>query len=150
MSLARADRLGGLIGRAVVRLPPGCGTDYVGPWSCDDSADGARACAWAFDLAADADAALLVMTGGVLPSAEMLGLLLEAFDLDPLFGFAVPRFVSAESHRLVLSRPFGPSAEAAPLRVLASLPDYQVTTECVAPLFSDSARSGGQSRDPRF
>jgi glycosyltransferase involved in cell wall biosynthesis len=135
VSLARADRLGALIGRAVVRLPPGSGTDFTGSWSCDDSADGARACAWAFDLAVEVDAALLVMTGGVLPSAEMVSLLLEAFDLDPLFGFAVPRIVSAETHRLLLSRPFGPSTDTAPLCVLASLPDYQVTTECVAPLF---------------
>ena len=108
--------------------------DYDGPWSLVDSEDGYRACRWAFDLAASADAALLVVAGGALPSAEMVSHLLEAFELDPLFGVAVPRFACHETGRLRLHCQFGPSTDTAPLRVLASLPDYQVVTECAAPV----------------
>lgn len=132
--LGRADRLGRLVARAIVLLPTGCAVEYDGPWSLVDSSEGPRACAWAFDLAAGADAALLIVGGGAMPSGEMVSQLLEAFELDPLFGMAVPRFVSAESGRLLLAKPFGPSADTAPLRVLAVLPDYQVITECAAPV----------------
>jgi glycosyltransferase involved in cell wall biosynthesis len=132
--LSRVDRLGLVAGRALVLLPAGCAVDDSGPWSVLSGHDGLNACQWAFEMAAQDDAALLVVAGGALPTAELVSLLLESADLDPLFGIAVPRFVNPSSGRLMLLNQFGPSPDTAPLRVLAALPDYQVVTECVAPV----------------
>lgn len=132
-ALGRADRLGALVPRAVVVAPPGLESATSGGWTVVAPTDDARAGAWAFDAAADIDGALLIVAAGARPTAECVGALVEALDLDPLFGTAVPRLVDPETARVCLPAAMGPTAETLPLRVLGSLPDYRVLAEHLAP-----------------
>ncbi|MGE0463062.1 MAG: glycosyltransferase [Vicinamibacterales bacterium] len=132
-ALARADRLGALVSRAVVVAPPALEGAASGSWTVVPTTGDARACAWAFDAAADIDGALLIVAAGALPTAECVGALMEALDLDPLFGTAVPRFVDPGTARVHAPSTMRPTGDTLPLRVLASLPDYRVLSEHLAP-----------------
>jgi glycosyltransferase involved in cell wall biosynthesis len=131
-ALARPDRLGGLVTRAVVHAP---GSTLPCPegWAHAGSVSAGQACAWAFDGAAAADLPLVIVAGGAQPSSEALATLAEALELDPLFGVAVPRFAEATSGRVTLHDPWSPGTETAPRRILASLTDYRIVSERVAP-----------------
>ena len=132
-TLGRADRLGAVVSRAVVVAPPGMESAAAGPWTVVPGADPARACAWAFDAAAEGDASLLVVSAGALPAAEAVGALAEALEVDPLFGTALPRLLDPGTSRLHLPAASGPTADTLPLHVLASLTDYRVLAEHLAP-----------------
>lgn len=131
--LGRADRLGAIVGRAVVVVPPGLEGAASGSWAVVPSTGDARACAWAFDAAADLEGAVLIVAAGALPTAECIGSLVEGLDVDPLFGTALPRLVDPETARVYLPAAMGPTEDMLPLRVLSSLPDYRVLAEHLAP-----------------
>src|SRR5262245_62790860 len=50
-----------------------------------------EACAHAMAAAADSGRPLLVLTGGIEPGCDTVGVLLGAFDDDPMIGFASAR-----------------------------------------------------------
>src|SRR5262249_24858532 len=54
------------------------------------------ACAHAMTAAADAGRPLLVLAGGIEPGRDAVGVLLAAFDDDPMIGFASPRLSGAD------------------------------------------------------
>ncbi|MDH4065249.1 MAG: hypothetical protein OEW19_12680, partial [Acidobacteriota bacterium] len=85
--------------------------------------------------AAQADVPLLVVMGPLCPARELVGALLEALDVDPLFGMAVPRVAAATGTGRVLSAPGWDTPEVTlPLRVLAHEPEYRVLADVTAPV----------------
>jgi len=132
-ALARPDHLGAVVARAIVVVPPGVESAANTAWAVVPAGDAARACAWAFDAAADVDGALLIVSAGARPAADAVSALWEALEVDPLFGIAVPRFADPGGGRLHLLADFGPVTHTAPLRVLTPLTDYRLLAEHLAP-----------------
>ena len=96
----------------------------------------ARACEQAFYQAADAGAHLLVVFDGARPTSDAMGSLAATLAIDPLFGIAHPRFSDAEGQRVSPSMESGGASRSDVARgVLAMLPDFYVTTECLSPCF---------------
>ena len=62
-----------------------------------------------------------------------VGALLEGLDQDPLFGVAIPRLSDGETGRILVTEAFGALLASIPRGVLASLTDYRVLTESLAP-----------------
>lgn len=94
---------------------------------------GARALAGAAARVTTSAGHLLVLLGHVLPDSAVIQGLLAAFDLDPLVGFAQPRFSDASGEG-VWSLPGGVGTEPVllPRRSLSALPDHYLTTERLA------------------
>jgi glycosyltransferase involved in cell wall biosynthesis len=96
----------------------------------------AQACEQAFYEAADAGAHLFVVFDGARPTSDAMGSLAATLAIDPLFGIAHPRFSDAEGQRVLPSMDSGGASRSDVARaVLATLPDYYVTTECLSPCF---------------
>jgi glycosyl transferase family 1 len=77
---------------------------------------------------------LLVVSVDTIPSLDCVGRLTEAFDLDPLIGFAVPRFATSDGESV-----FPLTADAEPLglptypwKVLSSLPGVYLCPEVLS------------------
>ncbi len=92
-----------------------------------------QAAQWAFDLAADADAALLILSGGVRPTAEAVGALQEGLLLDPLFGIAVPRVSVQGSGRVMSPKAWHGGGSLVPMSVLEEQAEFRVLPELLAP-----------------
>ncbi|HYD39854.1 MAG TPA: glycosyltransferase [Anaeromyxobacter sp.] len=92
---------------------------------------GARALAGASARVAASGGHLLVLLGAVLPGAAAVDALVDALALDPLVGFAQPRFAAASGDVWPLPGSADPLA-LLPRRVLPLLPDRYLTTERVA------------------
>lgn len=131
--LSRPDILGALVLRAIVHRTHQADDTLPAGWSDAGDASPEQACAWAFDTAADANLPLLIAAAGTTPAAESVCALVESLSLDPLCGFAMPRLANPETGRLVIPDALGPGPDTAPLRVLASLPDYRIVPERVSP-----------------
>jgi glycosyltransferase involved in cell wall biosynthesis len=132
--LSRPDVLGAFVTRAIVHRTHDSGEALPEGWSVAGDASPEQACAWAFDTAADANLPLLIAASGATPAAEAVCALVQSLNLDPLFGFAIPRLSDPDTGRLLIPDTFGPGTETAPLRVLASVPDYRILSERVSPL----------------
>ena len=79
---------------------------------------------------------LLVVFDGARPTSDAMGSLAAMFSIDPLFGIAHPRFSDAEGQRVSPSMESGGASRFDVARgVLATLPDFYVTTECLSPCF---------------
>jgi glycosyltransferase involved in cell wall biosynthesis len=133
-TLTRRDVLGACITRALVLVnTPEAGALHAPCGWRVTAAPPAQAGQWAFDMAADADAALLVVAGGVTPAAESIGALREALLLDPLFGIAVPRIGVSGSGRIVSPDSWHGGGSLVPVSVLAEQAEYRVLPEMLAP-----------------
>lgn len=94
-------------------------------------ASGARALGGASARVAASGGHLLVLLGAVLPDRAAVRALVAALALDPLVGFAQPRFAAASGD--VWPLPGSPDPLALlPRRVLPLLPDHYLTTERLA------------------
>jgi glycosyltransferase involved in cell wall biosynthesis len=91
---------------------------------------GGRALAAAAGHASCPGGHLVVLLGTVLPDSAVIQGLLSAFDLDPLVGFAQPRFSDATGEG-IWSLPGCAGAEPVlhPRRMLSVLPAHYLTTE---------------------
>ena len=130
---ARADRLGGIVTRAIVRLNSASDVTMPPGWTVVSGVSTTQACQWAFDIATNSNAHLLVLATGAYPRCEAIGALLEALSQDPLFGVGIPRFSDDQAGRILITEPFGTVLASIPRGVLASLTDYRVLTESLAP-----------------
>ena len=131
--LQRTDALGGLVERATVaaREP----LDLPKGWTGAPE-PATRMCERAFFDAACHGAHLLVVFDGARPASEAIGSLAATLAIDPLFGVVHPRFSHAEGRRVVPSMAGGKASRFDVAReVLATLPDFYVTTECLSPCF---------------
>src|SRR5262245_36618320 len=88
---ARPDRLGGIASRVIVHLNSPSDLNLPHGWTIVSGVSTTQACQWAFDIATDANAHLLLMAAGACAGGEAIGALLEGLDQDPLFGVAIPR-----------------------------------------------------------
>ena len=130
---ARADRLGGMVSRVIVLLKSPSDVNMPAGWTAVSDVSATQACQWAFDIATDADTNMLVLAAGGYPGCEAIGGLLEGLDRDPLFGVAIPRLSDGDTGRILVTETFGPALTSIPRHVLASLTDYRVVTERLAP-----------------
>jgi glycosyltransferase involved in cell wall biosynthesis len=131
--LKRIDALGGLVERATVAALEDLG--LPNRW-VRRPVTSVRACEQAFYEAADVGAHLLVVFDGARPTSDAMGSLAATLAIDPLFGIAHPRFSDAEGRRVAPSMESGGASQSDVARgVLAMLPDYYVTTECLSPCF---------------
>jgi glycosyltransferase involved in cell wall biosynthesis len=74
--------------------------------------------------AADVERPLLIVMGALEPSAEAVGVLLEALDSDPMIGFAVPRLGNARGDGIARLDAGGDRhIDELPRRLLAEIPD---------------------------
>jgi len=127
------DALGGLVERATVAAPEAFALPKR--W-IRRPITSARACEQAFYEAADVGAHLLVVFDGARPTSDAMGSLAATLAIDPLFGIAHPRFSDAEGQRVSPSMASGGASRPDVSRgVLATLPDFYVTTECLSPCF---------------
>src|SRR5688572_3066576 len=88
---ARADHLGGIVSRVIVRLNSASDVDMPLGWTVVSGVSTTQACQWAFDIATNSNAHLLVLAAGTYARCEAIGALVEGLDQDPLFGVAIPR-----------------------------------------------------------
>src|SRR4051812_47441941 len=130
---ARADSLGGIVSRAIVRLNSASDVTVPPGWTVVSGVSMTQACQWAFDIATSSNAHLLVLATGAYARCEAIGALIEGLDQDPLFGVALPRLSDDKNGRILITEPFGTVLTSIPRRVLASLTDYRVLTESLAP-----------------
>jgi len=131
--LQRPDALGGLVERATVATPKPL--DLPKGWA-GAPGPATRMCERAFFDAACHSAHLLVVFDGARPVSEAIGSLAAALAIDPLFGVVHPRFSRAEGRRVMPSMAGGKASRFDVARdVLATLPDFYVTTECLSPCF---------------
>ena len=130
---ARADRLGGIVSRVIVHLNSPSNVNMPPGWTVASGVSTLQACQWAFDIATNANAHLLILTAGAYARCEAIGALVEGLDQDPLFGVAIPRLSDEETGRILVTEPFGALLTSIPRRALASLTDYRVLTESLAP-----------------
>ena len=130
---ARADRLGGIVSRVIVHLNSASDVNMPPGWTVVSGVSTTQACQWAFDIAAHANTHLLVLAAGAYAGCEAIGALLEGLDQDPLFGVAIPRLSDGETGRILVTEALGAPLASIPRRVLASLTDYRVLTESLAP-----------------
>ena len=130
---ARADRLGGIVSRVIVHQNPVSDVNMPPGWTAVSGVSRTQACQWAFDIATDSNAHLLVLAAGACAGCEAIGALIEGVDQDPLFGVAIPRLSDGETGRVLVAEAFGTVLASIPRRVLASLTDYRVLTESLAP-----------------
>jgi glycosyltransferase involved in cell wall biosynthesis len=129
--LTRIDALGGIVERATVAAPEEL--TLPNAWVRRRIPD---ACGRAFYDAADAGAHLLVVFDGARPTSDAIARLVATLALDPLFGFAHPRFSDDEGRRILPSMISDGALRSNVARaVLAMVPDYYVTTECLSPCF---------------
>ena len=131
--LQRPDALGGLVERATVatREPLDLPKGWAGA-----AEPATRMCERAFFDAACHGAHLLVVFDGARPASEAIASLAATLAIDPLFGVVHPRFSHAEGRRVVPSMAVSKSSRFDVAReVLATLPDFYVTTECLSPCF---------------
>ena len=81
------------------------------------------ACGRAMSAAANSGRPLLVLTGGIEPGCEAVGVLLAALDDDPMIGFASPRLTGSSGHGIAALDEGGDRAlPEMPRRLLAELP----------------------------
>jgi glycosyltransferase involved in cell wall biosynthesis len=130
---ARADRLGGIVSRAIVHLNSASDAHAPPGWRVVSGVSATQACQWAFDIATHANTHLLVLAAGADAGCGTVGALLDGLDQDPLFGVAIPRLSDGETSRILVTGSFGGPLASIPRRVLASLTDYRVLTESLAP-----------------
>ena len=130
---ARADRLGGIVSSVIVHLSSASDVNMPPGWRAVSGASTTQACQWAFDLATHANTHLLVLAAGAYAGHEAIGALREGLDQDPLFGVAIPRLSDGETGRVLVTETLGAPLTSIPRRVLASLTDYRVLTESLAP-----------------
>jgi len=130
---ARADRLGGIVSRVIVRLSVASDVDMPPGWTLVSDVSATQACQWAFDIATNSNTHLLILAAGASARCEAVGALLEGLDQDPLFGVAIPRLSDADTGRILVTEAFGTLLTSIPRRALASLTDYRVLTESLAP-----------------
>jgi glycosyltransferase involved in cell wall biosynthesis len=122
--LARDAGLARFAGQMTLALPAG----VVPPVSCsglklDAVASAAPAAlARAVTRAAASRRHLVVLMGPLIPGNEVLALLIEAFDRDPLFGTTQPRFAHDETDRIWPLPGFGDRTSTRPLTTRAVLP----------------------------
>ncbi len=91
---------------------------------------GARAVGAAAARAMASPGHLLVLLGNVLPDSSVVRALLESLDLDPLMGFAQPRY-GDRACQGIWSLPGGAGSSPAllPRAILSMLPPHYITTE---------------------
>jgi hypothetical protein len=130
---ARADRLEGIVSRVIVHLNSASDVNMPPGWTVVSGVSTTQACQWAFDIATNSNAHLLVLAAGAYARCEAIGALLEGLDRDPLFGVAIPRLSDDQTGRILVTEAFGPLLTSIPRRVLTSLTDYRVLTESLAP-----------------
>ena len=131
--LQRPDALGGLVERATVATREAL--DLPKGWA-GAAEPATRMCERAFFDAACHGAHLLVVFDGARPASEAIASLAATLALDPLFGVVHPRFSHAEGRRVVPSMAVSKSSRFDVAReVLATLPDYYVTTEYLSRCF---------------
>ena len=130
---ARVDTLGGMVSRVIVLLKSPSDVNMPPGWTAVSGVSATQACQWAFDIATVADTHLLVLAAGACARCEATDALLEGLDRDPLFGVAIPRLADGETGRILVAEAFGPVQASIPRRALASLTDYRVLTERLAP-----------------
>jgi glycosyltransferase involved in cell wall biosynthesis len=131
--LQRPDALGGLVERATVATPKPL--DLPTGWA-GAPGPATRMCERAFFDAACHSAHLLVVFDGARPTSEAIGGLAATLAVDPLFGVVHPRFSDAEGRRVLPSMAGSKTSRIDVAReVLATLPVFYVTTECLSPCF---------------
>src|SRR5262245_12353028 len=124
--LENSDSLGGIAGR-IFCAAPGVRSVAVdksrqGLWRVLDLG-AVDACAHALSAAAHTGRPLLVLMGGIEPGCEAVGVLLAAFDDDPMIGFASPRLTGSDGNSLAALDEGGDrTLHALPRRLLAELP----------------------------
>jgi glycosyltransferase involved in cell wall biosynthesis len=88
------------------------------------------ACDRALNDAADARRPLLVLTGGVEPSCEAIGSLVEAIAADPMFGFAIARVAGVSHDSLArLDIAGDPAIAELPRRLLSEIADTYLVAD---------------------
>jgi glycosyltransferase involved in cell wall biosynthesis len=131
--LRRMDALGGCVERATIAAPEKVA--LPNRWT-QRSVTAVRACEQAFFGAADAGAHLLVVFDGARPTSDAIDSLAATLALDPLFGVAHPRFSDAAGQRISPAMESGVASQSDVARgVLAMLPGFYITTECLSPCF---------------
>ena len=133
-TLTRWDVLGGCVTRALVRVdgPLADPSALPGEWTVAVVA-ATQAAEWAFDMAEETDAALLILSGGIRPTAEAVGALQEGLLLDPLFGIAVPRVSVHGSGRVMSPKGWHGGGSLVPMSVLEEQAEFRVLPELLAP-----------------
>ncbi|HYT68459.1 MAG TPA: hypothetical protein VEL51_18680, partial [Vicinamibacterales bacterium] len=133
--LADDALLGGIAERFTCALPSGrIGPALTGrrPWRFPATTS-IEACTLAMVAAADAERPLLIVIGAIEPSAEPLGVLLEALDSDPMIGFAVPRLGNARGDGIARLDVGGDrQIDELPRRILAEIPDTYIVADAPA------------------
>jgi glycosyltransferase involved in cell wall biosynthesis len=132
--LKRHDVLGGCATRAIVLVgSPLAGVPELPCGWRVEAVPAALAGQWAFDMAADEDTALLIVSGGVRPTSEAVAALQAGLLLDPLFGIAVPRVSVRGRARIVSPEGWHGRGSLVPLAVLAEQAEFRVLPEMLAP-----------------
>ncbi|MEZ5286842.1 MAG: hypothetical protein R2712_18945 [Vicinamibacterales bacterium] len=134
VALAREDRLGLVVSRALVAMPAPVRLPALPEGWHVPEASPVQVCQWAFDVAAQADRPLVVLAGGLRPAREVVGALAEALDVDPLFGAAVPRIGAANPTQVHSAPSWHQAGVPIPGRLLALEPEYTVLADVVAPM----------------
>ena len=103
-------------------------TQLPSNWSIGKAQDRVVFASQALNRAAHHQAALLMISGAHVPSAEMLQEMFEALETDPLFGFAVPRLRRPDADRVapLVSAPWDQSPDFLSVSMLEKLPNYYV------------------------
>jgi hypothetical protein len=125
--LTCSDGLGSLRLTCTAVLPDSANApSYAGNWKIAYAVGSAQAAAVAAEVAGRQGRPLLFVLGGFVPSAESVGALLESLELDPLFGFAVPRMATHDGMGIEW-QPLFPDEDGRsylPRRAICDLPKY--------------------------
>lgn len=100
------------------------------------AADEHRAAAtWAVESASRAGKHLLILFGAVTPSSEAIGMLVETFERDAMFGFAVPRMATADGFRIekLAAEIADPEICDIPRRALSEIPANYILPQPIGP-----------------
>jgi glycosyltransferase involved in cell wall biosynthesis len=91
------------------------------------------ACSRAITAAADADRPLLVVIGAIEPGCDAIGLLMDAIEVDPMIGFALPRLTGSRDDSLAtIDRGGDDIVDDLPRRVLAEIPSTYIVADTAA------------------
>ena len=135
--LTCSDGLGSLRLTYTAVLPDSADVpSYAGNWRIAYAGGSTQAAAVAAEEAGRQGRPLLFVLGGFVPSAESVAALLESLELDPLFGFAVPRMATHDGMGIEW-QPLFPDEDGQsylPRRAICDLPKYYIVPELVAPV----------------
>jgi len=136
---ASAHGLANQISHATVLLPPEAVTAGISSnagWHFAAGTSSIQEANAALEYAGNESAHLLLSLGPTLAGPDAVGMLIEAFEIDPHFGVTVPRTCDGNGNIFKLSPELGdPTLDTLPRRLLTAVPPYYILPEVYAPFF---------------